>query len=69
MERLPGLWVQQPARAETAQRLVRAVEKHRPEEARTVLDRYFEAVDRAVLGRGSSDEPAGGTARKGARRR
>jgi DNA-binding FadR family transcriptional regulator len=69
MERLPGLWVQQPGRAETARSLVRAVENHRPEEARKVLDRYFEEVDRAVLGRGSSDEPAGEKARRGARRR
>ncbi|MBI5503086.1 MAG: FadR family transcriptional regulator [Deltaproteobacteria bacterium] len=69
MERLPGLWVQQPGRRETVERLVRAVERHRPEEARRVLDRYFEAVDRAVLGRGSADGPAGRAPGTGARRR
>ncbi|MBI5488628.1 MAG: FadR family transcriptional regulator [Deltaproteobacteria bacterium] len=69
MERLPGLWVQQPGRRETVERLVRAVERHRPEEARTVLDRYFEGVDRAVLGRGSADGPAGRAPRAGAKRR
>ena len=69
MERLPDLWVQQPGRRETVERLVRAVERHRPEEARKVLDRYFEGVDRAVLGRGSADGPAGRAPRTGAKRR
>jgi GntR family transcriptional repressor for pyruvate dehydrogenase complex len=69
MERLPGLWVQQPGRREAIARLVRAVEEHRPEDARHVLDRYFEAVDRAVLGRGSADEPAGRAPKAGGKRR
>jgi GntR family transcriptional repressor for pyruvate dehydrogenase complex len=69
MERLPGLWVQQPGRRAAVARLVRAVEDHRPEEARHVLDRYFESVDRAVLGRGSTAEPAGRAATTGGKRR
>ena len=68
MERLPGLWVQQPGHGATMLRLVRAVERHKPEDARRVLDRYFTSVDRAVLGRASAQDPAGGTVPAGGRR-
>lgn len=48
MERLPGLWVQQPGLRRTWVALVRAVERHKPDEARRVLERYYAAVDRIV---------------------
>jgi len=68
MERLPGLWVQPPGHRATMLQLVRAVERHKPEEARRVLDRYFVSVDRALIGRGSPKFPVGGTAPSGGRR-
>jgi DNA-binding FadR family transcriptional regulator len=48
MERLPGLWVETPGRGRTLERFVDAVERRRPAEARRILDRHFEAVDRLV---------------------
>jgi GntR family transcriptional regulator, transcriptional repressor for pyruvate dehydrogenase complex len=68
MERLPGLWVQPPGQADVVERLLRAVEHHRPEEARKVLGRHFEAVDRAVLSRVSHQAPADRSKRAGGRR-
>ncbi len=68
MERLPGLWVQRPGHRAMMLQLVRAVERHKPDEARRVLDRYFASVDRAVLGGGSPKFPAGDSAPAGGRR-
>lgn len=48
MERLPGLWVQQAGLRRTWVGLVRAVERHKPDEARRILERYYAAVDRIV---------------------
>jgi GntR family transcriptional repressor for pyruvate dehydrogenase complex len=50
MERVPGLWVEAEGYERVLKRLVSAVRRHRPAEARRVLERYYEGVDRRVLG-------------------
>lgn len=57
VERLPGLWVRQAGLRRTWISLVRAVERHRPGEARRILERYYAAVDRIIRRRlGSAGE-------------
>jgi GntR family transcriptional repressor for pyruvate dehydrogenase complex len=48
MERLPDLWVRQAGLKRTWLALVRAVERHKPDEARRILERYYAAVDRII---------------------
>ncbi|MBN1774823.1 MAG: FadR family transcriptional regulator [Deltaproteobacteria bacterium] len=57
VERLPELWVQQAGRKRTWISLVRAVERHKPDEARRILERYYAAVDRVIRRR---TQPSGG---------
>jgi DNA-binding FadR family transcriptional regulator len=48
VERLPGLWVRQAGRRRTWISLGRGGERHRPDEARRILERYYAAVDRII---------------------
>ena len=48
VDRLPGLWVRRAGLRRTWISLVCAVERHRPDEARRILERYYGAVDRVI---------------------